>query len=126
MPSYFVFSTLSNSNIYTAHEKGPADLPIETGRVFIKGGAGVANKHLITPLGVMTEVDENQMTLLNNNSSFLEHKKRGFITVQSKAHDIEKVVTEMERRDNSAPVIPEDYVGAPDGVAKPSKKNQRN
>ena len=95
--------------IYQDYDENNSDLPNPTNRVVIKGGAGVAGKNLVTPLGVVTVVDEAQMTLLQSNSVFQLHKKNGFINIQEKQSEIESVVADMVGRDNSAPLVPEDF-----------------
>lgn len=115
---YFVFSTLSAGVTYTHYEKSGGDLPIPTKRIPIKGGAGIADKNLITPLGVMTRVTEEEMGYLLKNDLFTLHQKNGFITVRESPQDVEKVVAEdMKTRDKSAPIVPEDF--KEDDKAKP-------
>lgn len=64
-------------------------------------------KHLITPIGVMTEIDEKQMDILNRNFLFNQHLKSGHIVVRDSKRDTEKVVSDgMEREDGAAPVTP--------------------
>ena len=115
--SYFIYSTLATDTIYQDYDENNSDLPNPTNHVLIKGGAGVAGKNLVTPLGVVTVVDDAQMTLLQSNSVFQLHLKNGFITVRESEANIESVVADMVGRDNSAPLVPEDFEGE-DG-AKP-------
>ncbi len=101
-------------------------MPVKVGSVTIKGGAGVANKNIITPLGVHTEVSAEEMDLLNENGIFKLHKDAGFIAVEEKKADVEKVVADMTTKaDPSAPLTPSDYEdedGAkPSGVDAPVK-----
>jgi hypothetical protein len=104
-----VFCTLSNDQLYTNYEAGAGGVSIAVEKVLINGGAGIANKRLITPLGVATEVNDNELKALHNNPDFLEHKKRGFIVVRDKKADPEKVATDMQQRDKSAPMTEADY-----------------
>ena len=55
--------------------KGGGDVPIKGHAVLIKGGTGVANNRLITPLGVATEITDFDLEELKKNPSFLEHEK---------------------------------------------------
>lgn len=106
----FVYSTLTSSTKYTNWNKGPGDLAKRTGSVLIQGGSNVANKHLVTPRGVVTEVSEEQLKILESNETFKRHKARGYIKVERiKAETIEKAVSDMVQRDPSAPLVPEDY-----------------
>jgi hypothetical protein len=123
---YFVFSTLSNDNAYSNYSEAPnggQPVPVET--VTIKGGSNVIGKHFITPHGVMTEVTEAQMDILNSNFLFKQHLKSGHIVVRDTKSDPEKVVAkEMEKVDGSAPVTPESLKAL--GIAaKPEGKSGR-
>ena len=112
---YYVFSTLSSDMNYTNYVEGGADIPIALPFVHVKGGAGVANDRLITPRGVMTEIDEEQLDYLRANKVFQLHEENGHMKVEDAAHDADKVVADMEGRDTSAPIVPQDDV-APGGV----------
>jgi hypothetical protein len=109
MAKVYVFSTLANDQNYTNWVKGGGDVPIKGHAVMIKGGTGVANNRLITPLGVSTEVTEFDLEELKKNPSFLEHQKDGYITVQNKKMDTEKVASNMNLKDESAPMTDADY-----------------
>lgn len=114
----YVFSTMSagvNYIDYHVNEKGAHTVK---SKVAIKGGSGVANKNLITPLGVPTHINDAQLEMLEKNITFQEHKKAGYITVRNEEADPEKVVSQdMESRDKSAPYTPEDF--KEDDLAKP-------
>ena len=103
----YVFSTLACDQLYTAWTPTSNDMKEKGHQVFIKGGAGVANDRIITPLGVMTEITEDQFAILQQNEDFKRHVKAGFLTVQDKKHDVEKVAADMNRQDPSAPKTPE-------------------
>lgn len=106
----FIYSTLTSSTKYTNWSKGPGDLAKRTGSVLIQGGTNVANKHLVTPRGVVTEVSEDQLKILQGDKSFQRHVARGFIKVERiKAETIEKGVSDMVQRDPSAPLVPDDF-----------------
>lgn len=109
MSQAHVFCTLSNDQLYTNYEKGAGGVSIAVEKVLIKGGAGIANKRLITPLGVATEVTENELKALHNNPDFLAHKKQNFIVVREKKADPDKVATDMQQHDKSAPLTDADY-----------------
>lgn len=102
----YVFSTLANDQKYTNWADGGGGTNIETGSVLIRGGAGVANERIITPLGVSTEIDEDQLEILEKNSDYQRHVKLGFIKTQAKHSDPEKVAADMNRADASAPLTP--------------------
>ena len=90
MSTAYVFSTLANDQNYTNWLKGGGDVPIKGHNVIIKGGTGVANNRLITPLGVATEVTEFDLEELNKNSCFLEHQKTDMFVFAIKKWKLKK------------------------------------
>jgi len=104
----FVYSTSSNSSAYILFEHAE-DMPIEKQRVTIYGGANVPNKQLVTPRGVVTEVSDEELDFLMKNDGFLQHMKAGFITVEKRKVDVDKVVANMEPKDKSAPLTSKDF-----------------
>lgn len=115
----YVYSTMTASQEYAEYD--PENLKdvraathVITQSVFIKGGAGVARRSLITPLGVMTEVDDQQLALLKRNSHFNKHVADGWLKVVETKTDVEAVVGDLNQRDQSSPLVPADY-----GDAKP-------
>lgn len=105
----YVYSTLANDQRYTEWHDSGNDLPIEGRGVFIKGGTGVANDRLITPIGVMTEIDESELAILEKCPIFNMHRKNGFVTVEKSKVDAEKVAADLSLEDASAPMTPSDY-----------------
>ncbi|MBP3933130.1 MAG: hypothetical protein J6D44_04575 [Pseudomonas sp.] len=93
MTDYYVYSTLSNDNNY--------------GGVFIAGKANVANKNIVTPLGMATKVDDSALSVLESSHVFRLHKENGFITVEKYKEDADLVASDMTGRDASAPETPE-------------------
>lgn len=114
----FVFSTLACDQAYTAWHKGPGDMPVEGDPILIKGGTGVMNDRIVTPLGVMTAIDAEQVEALEANEVYKIHKANGFVRIERKAYDPEKVAADMALDDKSAPKTPADYANAGD-EAKP-------
>lgn len=116
MPRNYVYSTLTSPVRYVNHTRGGAEIPLpvsvdgEDG-VLIHGGHGVASKRLVTPLGVMTEVTDVQLTYLQENQVFQMHVKNGFVTVDTVKADPEKVAADMAGKDGSAPLTPADFDG---------------
>ena len=106
----FVYSTASTNVEYA--QFGP---PIE-GRpapklraVVIKGGTNVASKHLVTPIGVMTEVSAEDAVFLSQDANFKRHAAAGFVTLHDRRVDPEVVAANMKLRDGSAPLVPGDF-----------------
>lgn len=106
----YVYSTLACDQLYTVWT--PIDPvtktgPNHAGEVFIRGGAGVANsKTLITPSGVATEVTDEQLALLERCEDFRRHKENGYIRVEARSKDLDKVVADMADSDKSRPYTP--------------------
>lgn len=115
----FVFSTLAADVEYIEWLKTGNDLPARGRSVVIKGGAGVANDRIVTPMGVSTQIDAAHLPWLEENHLFALHKENGHIVVQAKAADPEKVAADMNLNDPSAPLTPSSYEGAGENVAKP-------
>lgn len=107
-----VFSTLANDQRYVNYASNPEGIPLPTSDILIRGGAGIANERLITPLGVHTEIPEEHLAALEQNPVFIKHKQNGFITVQARRADPEKVATDMNAKDKSKPLTPADYLDA--------------
>lgn len=104
----YVYSTLTCDNEYADYVKAGDQLNIAH-KVLIKGGHGVMNKNFLTPLGVVTEVSDEDLRFLMNNSAFKFHLEGKFLKVEEKAYEPEKVAADMERADNSAQITPADY-----------------
>jgi hypothetical protein len=120
---YYVYSTLANDMRYAKYrdqlpgQLGPATIEHE---VLINGKVGVANKHLITPRGTVTAISDNDYEILKDNYSFKEHIKEGHILVEKKQEEVEKVILKMKKRDNSSPIVPDDYENTSEGAPAPS------
>lgn len=110
----YIFSTLAASVAYTNYAAGGADLPVPMPSVLVHGGAGVANERIVTPRGVVTEVTEDQLQYLRENKVFQLHEKNGFVMVSEANTDPDKAAADMEGRDNSAPIVPQDGVAGAD------------
>lgn len=121
-----VFSTLTASNTYVKYADGGGDLPVATRSVTIRGGSNLPNKHLVTPIGIPTEVSDEDYSWLQDDEVFKLHMKNGFITVRETPAAAEKVAADMETRDQSAPLVAADFNDAPpipnaDGITGSAK-----
>lgn len=107
----YIYSTLTCDNAYTLYSEGANGLKVPQGSITIKGGTGIANDRLITPLGVTTSVSEEELSALQQNTVFQQHIANGFIVVQEegKAQDAEKVAANMSVNSKDKPVTPSDY-----------------
>lgn len=111
--TYHVYSKLATDVEYPEYMQGGADIPVKGKSVFIKGGAGVANKYLQTPLGVHTEITEEEAEILNRHPVFKIHRDNGFVKIEKAKSDVEKVVADMgDKVDPSAPLTEADKEAA--------------
>lgn len=118
--SVYVFSTLACDQLYTTWTKGGADLPIQGDTVLIRGGTGIMDDRLITPLGVCTVISQEELALIENDEGFKLHKANGFIVVQQIEADPEKVAADMNTVDKSAQ-LNEETLKAAGGNATPAE-----
>lgn len=111
-----VISTMTASVQYNVYEKTPSGDNRIVRSVIIAGGANAANKHFITPEGVMTEVTQDELeNVLMKDPMFKVHMDGGFIKViRSKSMNVK----DMESKDASAPVTDADC--EKQGLAKPA------
>lgn len=116
---HFVYSTMSAPVRYCAAIEGGADLPIPQDGIVIAGGTGIANKNLVTPTGaVATQVTGEQLEALRGDRVFAEHLKNGYLLISDSKADGEVVASDMESRDKSAPLTPQDYEAAGEAAPK--------
>lgn len=103
----FVYSTATCSTTYVVYAENMPNAPhsVSLHKILIKGGANIANKHVMTPRGVATEVSDSDLEILMKDQNFLKAMKLGFITVDKgrSEKDIDKKVKDMQSRDGSAP-----------------------
>lgn len=113
MSKVYVYSTLTRDQRYTNYVPGGGDLPIAAGSVLIKGGANLADKHFVTSRGTVTEITQDQYEFLKTNEDFKRHVENGFLYVdasgKSKAKEVNDVVDDLVARDESAPLVPNDF-----------------
>lgn len=106
----YVYSTASADTCYTGFVKVTKDLNQPTKRVLIKGGSNVMDKkRTFTPLGVATNVTEEELDWLLKHPLFKKHMDRGFIRITKNKQEPESVVGDMTTRDKSAQLAPGDY-----------------
>jgi len=107
---WYVYSTATCSGCYSLyHDSSNKDLAVIKKSVVINGGHGVANKHMFTPRGVVTEVSDEDMEFLKENQKFMKHVNEGFMSFEKKFVEPEKKAAEMETKDGSAPLTPENF-----------------
>ena len=114
---YYVYSTATCSGTYAVYEQNSSkDLGIIKKRpdgtkiaIVINGGHGVANKHFVTPRGVVTKVSDEDMEILLADQGFQRHMKAGFLSYEKKEVAPEKKAESMAQKDGSAPLTPADF-----------------
>ena len=108
----YICSTLTGNNIYplwTKAAKGGNNLPRRERHVLVRGGSLVANKHIITPHGVVTPVTDEELKLLEGCKAFNRHVAKGFIKVLDKDPQTPLKTAEVAKdleEDKSKPVTP--------------------
>lgn len=105
----YVYSTMTSPVTYAKWRNNSGGVPVRVGEVRINGGANLADKHLVTPLGAVTKISDEEYELLKNNHVFQIHLKGGHIKISSAKTDANKVAADLEGRDGSAPLVPQDY-----------------
>lgn len=108
--AYSVYCTLTTDVEYTfwgTSQEGQALTPARMIR--INGKANLPNKTLLTPRGAVTAVTDEEIDALNGHPVFQMHKRNGFVTIEKRGQDIDKVVSDMVPRDESSPLEPGDF-----------------
>jgi len=122
----FIYSTLAANQAYTTYV--PTDvkqLPKVKKAVLIKGGTGVTEaRHIQTPKGVVTEVTDEELQALQENTSFRDHVKNGYITIEAKKVKVAKVAENMNKGDKSRPLTRDDFETGENG--QPSKMKRKD
>ena len=127
----YVYSTLSADVNYNDYYPAPslvsktagAEPRVVKSSVLIKGGSGVMpipdpKKPHVTTFGVRTEVTDHELEFLEQHETFKTQVAAGFIRVERKKLHPEKVAADMELRDDSSPVMPEDQMMGDTNVSK--------
>ena len=116
---YHVYCTAANSTEFIRYnEHGPRGINIPEKSVVIKGGAGINKKHVMTPLGVHTAVEDDDMEWLKDDFSFKKHISNGYITVRKAEVNPEVAAANMvthDRKSDACPIVPQDFNKAPAG-----------
>lgn len=116
--THYCYSTLTNDHRYTNYKPSAPTAShneIES-EVLVMGGANRTTAQLVTPLGVRTEIDDEQYEALKKNLVFQSHLKTGLVVVRPDKVDPEvAVAADMTQRDNSAPLTPETLATSEDG-----------
>lgn len=123
----YICSNLASDKTFVEYHQlktSANDLPVKKKAVTIKGGSGIANKHFITPRGIVTEVTDSECEFLEKHIAFKRQVSRGFLEVLNKSPSTataEKISSDL-KEDNSAPITPEKLEKAGKKKAKINKK----
>jgi hypothetical protein len=111
MSNNYIYSTASQTTDFAIYTPtGPQQNSRIERVITIKGGANVATRYpnLSTPLGVVTQVSDEDLAVLEKDYHFQQAVKHGFYTVDKRKADPEKVAKNMAPKDRSAPRTPDD------------------
>lgn len=113
--SVYIYSTLANHQHYTTYHPTPkGQIPVKKHVVMIKGQARlpkVVGTELITPMGIRTEISDEDYEILKTIPLFQTHLKNGYITIDSKRVNPDKKAKDLER-DPSSPKVESDFPNA--------------
>jgi hypothetical protein len=113
--SHFIYSTHTNPVTYVEYDtESSKNHNIIKRRFTVAGGHGLCNTHFVTPQGVVTRVDRDEdFEWLTSLPAFQKDIKNGFIRIQKRKEDSEKVVKrDMNLKDGSAPKTPDDFTAS--------------
>lgn len=101
---------MSTDFAYTSYGETPeGGIPAVAKQVIVKGGAGVANKNVVTPQGVATQITSEESEFLMLDPTFQKHAERGFVALRDKKADPEVVASDMGPLDKSSPLTDSDF-----------------
>lgn len=78
-------------------------------KVTINGGHGVSNRQLVTPIGVVTHVSDEDLDFLIEDQNFQRHVKAGFVSYDKRKVEPYKKAANMSEKDGSSPLTPKDF-----------------
>lgn len=104
----FITSKMAASVNYAFYTQGANKINVVTDTITINGGADVINKALVTPQGVVTELEDDKLEKLKTHPLFRQHLENGFVTIQGTEKAAKKAEETLET-DKSAQITPDDY-----------------
>ena len=79
----YVISKLTGAQDYNFYVPGTGEgVNLVSCTIHVNGGANVADKHFITPDGVITELTDEQAERLKTHPVFSLHEKNGFVKIR--------------------------------------------
>jgi hypothetical protein len=111
---HHIYATLANNNEYVRYtNNGPGGVNIAERSILIKGGHGIHKKGIGTAMGVHTAVPDEDMAWLQEDFSFKQHIKNGYIQVKKGEVNTEVAAADMVTRNqktDACPIVPQDFV----------------
>jgi len=105
MANVYIYSTMSSDNDYIIYDNGFAK-----SKVTIAGKANVANKlTLLVKQVAVTCIAQDKYELIKENYHFKKHLENGFLTVENKNIEAQKISKDMAKKDKSAQKTKEDF-----------------
>lgn len=108
--SVYIYSTMSQDVAYTFYKekKHLGDLHEVESKIFVKGGAGVITKNLVTPQGIATKITNEEYDRLKDHPVFKIHEENGFVVARQTKIGLSIISKDMEKRDRSSQLIHSD------------------
>lgn len=106
----YVLSKLTGAQDYNFYVPGTGSgVNLVSCTIHINGGSNLADKHFITPDGVITELTDEQAERLKTHPVFAIHEQNGFVKIVDSERTAEKEKKNLEVADKSSPMTPEKY-----------------
>jgi hypothetical protein len=115
----FLYSTLTAPQNYAIHKKNPDGSYSIARDILINGGHGLTNRFGVLLQGALTEVDDETLSLLEQDYVFCLHRDNGYIKVDRKKHEVESAISDLNQRDKSSPATAQDIDALYDDGAIP-------
>lgn len=100
----FIYSTLATDQDIAVWTQTPDGTPKAVRYIRINGGAQIAKANageIYTPLGVRTEISDEDFAFLERDFTFKHFVENGFLTVDDRKINAEKAAGNMELPDSS-------------------------
>lgn len=104
----FITSKMASAVSYTFYAQDANKINRVVDTITINGGADVINKALMTPQGVVTEIEGDRLEKLKSHPVFRTHLENGFVSIQGSEKAAKKAEETLEK-DKSSQITPEDY-----------------
>jgi hypothetical protein len=121
MSKNYIYSTCPQDFAFAVYQQLADGSSHATRHILVKGGGSIpiqAGSGFHTPLGVVTEVSDEDLADLKKDWSFNHYVNQGFMRIDSKKVDVEKVAGDMNIDLPSTPASESDILdmGTTEGV----------